>query len=112
MSDCLFCKIISKEIPAEIVYEDEDVIAFKDIKPVAPTHVLIVPKKHIPTIINVDDNMLIGKIHRIAVEIAKKNSIASSGFRIVCNCNRYGGQEVFHLHFHLIGGRVMNWPPG
>jgi len=112
MSSCLFCEIINKEIPAEIVYEDEDVIAFKDIKPVASTHVLIVPKKHIPTIIDIDDDMLIGKIHRIAVELAEKNNIASSGFRIVCNCNRHGGQEVFHLHFHLIGGRVMNWPPG
>ena len=112
MSDCLFCKIISREIPAEIVYEDEDVIAFKDIKPVAPTHILIVPKIHIPTIIDIDDNMLIGKIRRIAVEIAEKNNIASSGFRIVCNCNREGGQEVFHLHFHLIGGRIMHWPPG
>ena len=105
----LFTKIINREIPADIVYEDDDVIAFKDIAPVAPIHVLVVPKKEIPTIndISDEDALLIGKVYRVIGKLAKEFGIGKDGYRVVSNCNEHGGQTVFHIHFHLIGGNQL-----
>lgn len=113
MSDSIFTKIIKREIPADIVYEDEDIIAFYDIAPKAPVHVLVVPKKHIATLneASEDDALLLGKIIIAAVKIAKKMNISEQGYRIVTNCNEYGGQSVYHIHFHLIGGKRLSWNP-
>lgn len=107
--DCIFCKIVDKEIPSTIVYEDEDILAFKDINPVAPVHILIIPKKHIPTITDMtrEDVELIGKIHLVAGEIARDAGIFDRGFRLVNNCRSDGGQVVYHLHFHLLGGENL-----
>ena len=112
--DCLFCKIISGEIPSEKVYEDEYVYAFNDISPTAPVHILIVPKKHISTIndIQEEDSALIGKIYLAAKKIAKEKGIDEDGYRVVTNCNAMAGQTVFHIHYHLIGGRELGWPAG
>ena len=112
--DCLFCKIINGEIPSEKVYEDEFVYAFNDISPTAPVHVLIVPKKHISTIndIKEEDVNLIGRIYIAAKKIAKEKGIAEDGYRVVTNCNKNAGQTVFHIHYHLIGGRELGWPAG
>ena len=114
MHDCLFCRIINREIPASIVYEDERVLAFNDINPQAPTHVLVVPKRHIATLNDVsgDDDALVGEVVRRAAAIAKARGISDGGFRTVFNTNREAGQSVFHVHLHLIGGRPMHWPPG
>ncbi len=111
---CLFCKIISKEIPAKIVYEDEHALAFEDINPQAPVHILVIPKKHISTSLDIapEDYELIGKLIEIANKLARENSVAEKGFRVVLNCNREAGQTVFHIHLHLLGGRAMHWPPG
>ena len=105
----LFTKIINREIPADIVYEDDDVIAFKDIAPVAPIHVLVVPKKEIPTIndISDEDALLIGKVYRVIGKLAKEFGIDKDGYRVVSNRNEHGGQTVFHIHFHLIGGNQL-----
>ena len=105
----LFTKIINREIPADIVYEDDDVIAFKDIAPVAPIHVLVVPKKEIPTIndISDEDALLIGKVYRVIGKLAQEFAIDKDGYRVVSNCNEHGGQTVFHIHFHLIGGKQL-----
>lgn len=114
MGDCLFCKIIEKTIPAKIVYEDEQALAFEDINPQAPVHILVIPKKHIPTILDLkeeDDNCL-GYVFKVANKIAKDKGIADRGFRLVTNCNPESGQTVYHIHFHLLGGRPMHWPPG
>ena len=112
--NCLFCKIIAKEIPSKIVYEDEHVLAFEDLTPQAPVHILIVPKKHISTSLDIqeEDNELIGRMYRAANAIAEEKGIAERGFRTVMNCNREAGQTVFHIHLHLLGGRPMHWPPG
>lgn len=114
MSDCLFCKIISREIPTEIVYEDDKIIAFKDAQPHAPVHVLILPKEHIPTIADITDSSasLIGYLHLKVKEIAGELGIGESGYRLVCNYGRDGDQIVPHVHFHLLGGRRLAWPPG
>ncbi|MDK2918296.1 MAG: histidine triad family protein [Candidatus Petromonas sp.] len=114
MEDCIFCKIAKKEIPSEIVYEDEKIIAFKDINPAAPTHVLFIPKEHIDSLNSVDVNHkeLIGDIIFRIKEVAKELKISEDGYRIVNNCGSLGGQTVNHLHFHLVGGRQMQWPPG
>ncbi|MBF89901.1 MAG: histidine triad nucleotide-binding protein [Candidatus Marinimicrobia bacterium] len=114
MNNCLFCQIIKREIPSDIVFETNLVFAFNDINPVAPHHVLIIPKKHISTLNDIDENdfNIIGKIHLIANKIASDRGIAESGFRTVFNCNKNAGQAVDHIHLHLIGGRKMNWPPG
>jgi len=106
MSDCVFCKIINREIPSQIVYEDEKVIAFKDINPVAPVHVLLVPKNHITSVkeVNTDNVSIIGDIHLAANEVAKKMGIYDRGFRLINNCGADAGQTVQHLHYHLIGG--------
>jgi histidine triad (HIT) family protein len=114
MSDCLFCKIAAGEIPAKIVFEDERVVAFEDIQPQAPIHILIIPRKHIPTLLDLDeeDQELLGYMHLVANHIAGEKSLAESGFRLVTNCKESAGQLVFHIHIHLLGGREFGWPPG
>jgi histidine triad (HIT) family protein len=114
MTDCIFCKIIKGEIPAQIVYQDEKIIAFNDRHPRAPIHQLIVPKKHIATLndLTESETLLVGNMLQTARLLAAKADIARSGYRTVFNCNKEGGQEVFHLHLHLLGGRTLNWPPG
>jgi histidine triad (HIT) family protein len=113
-NDTLFGKIIRGEIPADRVYEDAELLAFRDVNPAAPTHVLIIPKKFIPTIDQASptDAELLGKMMLKAAEIARAEGIADDGYRLVMNCNAGGGQSVYHLHLHLIGGRSMGWPPG
>lgn len=112
--DCLFCKIINKDIPSDVVYEDEDVLAFNDINPQAPIHVLIIPKKHIATIndANDEDEKSLGKIILTAKKIAAKLGVNDNGYRLVYNVNQDGGQEVYHIHLHLLAGRQLSWPPG
>ena len=114
MSDCLFCKLIAGQIPATIVYQNDHVVAFKDITPQAPTHVLVVPRRHIPSLNDLapGDDALVGEMVRSAAAIAKDNGHAAGGYRTVSNCNADAGQTVFHLHLHLLGGRKMTWPPG
>lgn len=114
MEDCVFCKIARHEIPAGIVYEDDDVVAFKDLKPVAPVHILVIPKKHIATITEMtgEDAPLMGKIMLAVKTLAEENGISNDGFRVVANQGEKAGQSVFHVHFHLLGGRPMSWPPG
>ena len=114
MSESIFTKIIKKEIPAQIEYEDNEIIAFKDIDPKAPFHTLIIPKKQIPTINDLEDAdaELMGKIFIVASKLAKKYGIDQKGYRLVFNVNEEAGQTVFHIHCHLIGGRKLNWPAG
>ena len=114
MADCLFCKIIERQIPASIVYEDDRVLAFNDINPQAPTHVLLVPKRHIASLneLQPGDDQIVGEMVRRAAALAKERGIAERGFRTVFNTNREAGQTVFHIHLHLLGGRTMTWPPG
>lgn len=114
MSDCLFCKIVDKEIPSDIVYDSDSVLAFNDISPQAPHHVLIIPKKHIPTLndISINDRDVVGELHLVAKQVADERGISGSGYRTVFNCNSDAGQAVFHIHLHLLGGRKMSWPPG
>jgi len=109
--DCIFCKIINKEIEAEVISETGKAVAFNDVNPQAPVHILIVPKEHKKNL-NEADNSIIGECVGLARDIAGKMDIARDGYRIVINCNKNGGQEVGHLHVHLIGGRPMTWPPG
>ncbi|MDJ0709885.1 MAG: histidine triad nucleotide-binding protein [Woeseiaceae bacterium] len=113
-SDCLFCKILAGEIPAELVYESETAVAFRDINPMAPTHVLVIPRKHISTIndITADDEATVGSLYTAARDIAAEEGIADVGYRAVMNCNEGAGQSVFHIHLHVLGGRPMDWPPG
>jgi histidine triad (HIT) family protein len=115
MGDSIFSKIISKEIKADIVFESESVMAFKDINPQAPVHILIVPKIEIPKVTDIKGNehaQLLGEMIDVANKLAAENNIAEEGFRLVMNCGQKGGQEVYHLHIHLLGGRQMRWPPG
>ena len=114
MSDCLFCRLIKGEIENKTVYEDNEILAFEDINPQAPTHILIIPKKHIPgpTQLGEEDRELVGKIHLVAKRIARDRSIYQSGFRVVINSGPNAGETVKHLHFHLLGGRKLSWPPG
>ena len=113
-SDCLFCKMVSREIPSNIVFENDSVLAFRDIDPKAPTHILVIPKKHIQSIneLGPDDQSLAGEILLAAKTIAKAEGIETSGFRTVFNTNDDGGQTVFHIHMHVLGGRRLSWPPG
>lgn len=114
MKECLFCGIIRGKIKGEIVYQDEAVVAFRDVNPKAPVHVLIVPRKHIGNLLELgsDHERVIGKVFKAAVALAEQEGIAKSGFRIVVNCGADAGQTVFHLHYHLLGGRRLEWPPG
>lgn len=112
--DCLFCKIVAKEIPSDIVYEDDRLIAFRDINPQAPSHVLIIPRQHIATLndLTESDGLLISHTVLTAKQLADQLGLARHGYRLIWNCNEHGGQEVFHIHLHLLGGRAMHWPPG
>jgi histidine triad (HIT) family protein len=112
--DCLFCRILSGDIPAEIIHESDTAIAFRDINPQAPTHVLIIPRRHIATINDLEpgDEPVIGSLYLAAKQIAAEEGLADDGYRVVMNCNEGAGQSVFHLHLHLLGGRRLDWPPG
>jgi len=114
MSDCLFCKIVNGDIKSDKVFENDHILAFNDISPKAPVHILIIPKKHIPTILDLQDSdkWIIGELFSIANSIAKEKGVAEEGFRLVMNCNKNSGQAVFHIHLHLLGGRIFKWPPG
>jgi histidine triad (HIT) family protein len=114
LEDCIFCKIINKEISSEIIYEDNNSIAFKDINPQAPVHILIIPKKHIKSLvdINKNDKVILGHLLYVAKDLASKLNISQKGFRIILNSGLESGQSVWHIHFHVIGGRKMSWPPG
>lgn len=114
MTDCIFCKIINKEIKSNIIYEDEYVVVFPDINPQAPVHLLIVPKEHIPSINELTEKNkdLIFHIYMVVKKLTKKYSIDEKGYRLINNCGNDGGQTVPHIHFHLLGGRFMTWPPG
>ncbi len=114
MKDCIFCKIAKKEIPAKIVYEDDNILAFDDIRPQAPVHVLVIPKAHWASLNDVPDaeQGILGDILMKAREIARVKGVRESGYRIVLNTGRDSGQDVFHIHFHILGGRRMTWPPG
>jgi len=114
MSDCLFCKVINKDIPGQIVHEDDGLVAFKDINPQAPLHVLIVPRRHIETLNDLapGDDALVGSMFRRAAALAKDAGYAERGYRTVFNCNREAGQSVFHIHLHVLAGRGLAWPPG
>lgn len=114
MNDCLFCKIVSGDIPGDIVFENDSVLAFRDIDPKAPTHILFIPKKHIRSIneLESEDQLLAGEMLMAAKSIAKSEGISESGFRTVFNTNDDGGQTVYHIHMHIFGGRQLTWPPG
>jgi histidine triad (HIT) family protein len=109
---CLFCRIVRREIPATIVAETEDCVAFRDINPQAPVHVLVVPRRHVGSLNDATDPHLVGRLGIVAAEIARKEGIADSGYRTVINTNADAGQTVFHIHLHLLGGRHLSWPPG
>jgi len=114
VADCLFCRIAAGDIPADIVHADERMIAFRDINPQAPMHVLVVPRRHIATLddLSPDDDQLVGEMMRRAAALARENGYADRGYRTVFNCNAEAGQTVFHIHLHVIGGRSLTWPPG
>lgn len=114
MEDCLFCKIAAGQIPAKVVYQDADVVAFEDINPQAPRHVLVIPRRHIPSMTDItsEDGPVLASIYMAATKIAREMGIGESGFRFLTNVGPDAGQSVFHLHFHLLGGRRLGWPPG
>lgn len=114
MSQCLFCRIRDGEIPAEITYTDDRVLAFRDINPQAPMHLLVIPRRHIATLNDLaeEDRELVGHLHLVAARLATEAGWADKGYRVLFNCNRQAGQSVFHLHLHLLAGRVFRWPPG
>jgi len=112
MVDCLFCKMVAGAIKPDVVFEDDNVLAFRDINPQAPVHILVIPKQHIATLNELESPVLAGNLMLIAAAIAKQEGLAKDGYRVNINCNKKGGQEVYHLHLHLMGGRQMMWPPG
>ena len=114
MTDCLFCKFVSGDIKPNVVYDDDDVLAFRDVNPQAPTHILVIPKRHISTLndLRPGDAGLMGKLFLVAQKVAEDEGIAGAGYRTLINCNAEAGQTVFHIHLHLMGGRPMGWPPG
>jgi histidine triad (HIT) family protein len=114
MTDCIFCRIASGEAPSDRVYEDDQVVAFRDLNPQAPHHILIIPREHIAGTLDLSEahRTLVGHIHLVAAKLARDLGIADEGFRLVLNTNRGAGQSVFHLHYHLLGGRSLGWPPG
>jgi histidine triad (HIT) family protein len=111
-NDCLFCRIIRKEVPATIVAENGHCVAFRDLNPQAPTHVLVIPRQHVASLNEAKDPNVIGQMHQMAVQIAKTEGLADRGYRTLINTNADAGQTVFHIHLHLLGGRRMSWPPG
>lgn len=114
MTDCLFCKIVEGEINADVVYETESLLAFRDINPVSPVHILVIPKKHIANLaeLAVEDSALMGELMQAAKKIAEAEGLSDSGYRTVMNCKEDGGQTVYHMHMHILGGRAFTWPPG
>jgi histidine triad (HIT) family protein len=114
VQDCLFCKIVDGGLPADIVYENDSLIAFRDINPKAPTHILLIPRRHVATMNDLQDGdeSLVGDLFITAARIAADEGLADDGYRVVMNCNEAAGQSVFHIHLHLMGGRTMTWPPG
>ncbi len=114
MTDCLFCKMVAGDIKPDTVYENDEVLAFRDINPQTPVHVLVIPKRHIATTNDLEagDAELIGKLYLVAKQVAEQEGIAEPGYRTLINCNRDGGQAVYHIHLHLMGGRPLGWPPG
>ena len=112
MTDCIFCKMVAGLIKPDVVFEDDTILAFRDIKPQAPTHILIIPKRHVATLNDLDDTLLAGQLLQAAIMLAKQEGLSEAGYRTVFNCNRHGGQDVYHLLLHLLGGRQMVWPPG
>lgn len=111
-TDCLFCRIVRGDLPATIVAEDEHCVAFRDIGPQAPTHVLVVPRQHVATLDDVTDPLLIGRVMAMAADVARREGVVATGYRTVINTNSGAGQTVFHLHAHVLGGRRLTWPPG
>jgi histidine triad (HIT) family protein len=114
MADCLFCRIVEGKIPAKLVHQDADVVAFEDIDPQAPMHLLVIPRKHVPTLNDLapEDDALVGKLFRVAAKLARDRGVAESGWRAAVNVNRDANQLVFHVHVHILGGRAFSWPPG
>jgi histidine triad (HIT) family protein len=114
MPDCLFCRLAAGEIPASILFEDDRLVAFKDITPQAPTHILVIPRRHISTLndLGPGDDGLVGEMTRRAAALAREQGLADRGYRVLFNCNADAGQTVFHIHMHLLGGRRLGWPPG
>ncbi|SEP78453.1 histidine triad (HIT) family protein [Ectothiorhodospira magna] len=114
MTDCIFCKIAEGKIPADIVYQDDQVVAFRDLNPQAPLHLLVIPRQHFATVADMSqtDMALVGHMHWVGLELARQAGVVEDGFRTVINCNADGGQSVYHLHLHVLGGRQMTWPPG
>lgn len=112
MSDCLFCKMVAGVIKPDVVFEDDNVLAFRDINPRAPVHVLVIPKQHVATLNELASPELAGQLLQAAAAVAKQEGLADNGYRVNINCNKHGGQEVYHLHLHVLGGRQMAWPPG
>lgn len=112
--ECLFCRIVDKQVPSDIVYEDEHVVAFRDINPQAPTHFLVIPRRHIPSLAAVaeEDIEVLGRLQYVASHLAKEHGFSDDGYRTVINCGPHGQQTVFHIHLHVLGGRQLNWPPG
>ncbi len=114
MAECIFCKVAAGDVAADIVYSDEQVVAFRDIQPQAPTHILVIPRRHIPTLLETTeaDSQLLGRLHATAIELARAEGLERHGFRLVTNTLAQAGQSVFHIHLHLLGGRSFSWPPG
>jgi histidine triad (HIT) family protein len=114
VADCLFCRIASGEIPSRQVLSEDDLVAFEDINPQAPVHMLLIPRKHIPTLndLTPEDDLLVGRLVRAASRLAREHGIAEPGYRVILNCNAQAGQSVWHVHLHLLGGRNLRWPPG
>jgi len=114
MPDCLFCKIADGTIPATLVHQDDEVVAFEDLNPQAPLHVLVIPRRHVPTMneLGAEHDQVMGRLYRVAAAIAGRRGVAASGWRAVMNANRDAGQTVFHVHLHVLGGRQLGWPPG
>ena len=110
--ECLFCRIVRKEIPAKLIAEDEHCVAFRDINPQAPVHILVIPREHVPSLNQAKDAAMLGRLSLMAADLARKEGISESGYRTVVNTNGHAGQTVFHIHLHLLGGRAMGWPPG
>ena len=114
MTECLFCRMVAGEIQPDVVYEDDEIMAFRDVNPQAPTHVLVIPKRHIGTTndLQPDDAELVGRMVLVAGKVAGDDGVDERGYRVLLNCNREAGQAVFHIHLHVLGGRPMGWPPG
>jgi histidine triad (HIT) family protein len=111
-ADCLFCRIVRKEIPAKVVAEDEHCVAFRDINPQAPVHILVIPREHVPSLNEAQDAVMLGRLQLFAAELARTEGLAQRGYRTVINTNADAGQTVFHVHLHMLGGRKLDWPPG